>query len=93
MTSECGVLRVPPTPEPVEVSVELPVTQHTLVLRKVHSRVAGGGHSSCAAQEGFQCADSLEGGGLMVWKVQKTMEVSQLHCSDEVVDVSVVELN
>ena len=51
------------------------------------------GISICAAQEGFQCADSLEGGGLMVWKVQKTMEVSQLHCSDEVVDVSVVELN
>ena len=26
MTSECGVLRAPPTPEPIVVSVELPVT-------------------------------------------------------------------
>ena len=29
----------------------------------------------------------------MVQKVQKTMEVSELHCSDGVVDVSVVELD
>ena len=66
MTSECGVLRAPPTLEAMEVSVELPVTQLTLVLRGVQSRVAGGGHSSCAAQEGFQCADSSESRGLMV---------------------------
>ena len=62
--SEYGVLRAHPTLEAIEVSVELPVTQHTLVLREVQSRVAGGGHSSCAAQEGFQCADSSESRGL-----------------------------